>query len=69
LWLDRTTESFAPGYQNASDARFRLPRISQNQILQFDLLALHAALNARREARGVTCLRSRVRSAASRAEC
>lgn len=54
LWLDRTPESFVPGYPNASDARFRLPRINQNQILQFDPPALHAALDAQREARGLT---------------
>lgn len=54
LWLDRTRESFVPEYPNAGDSRFRLPRISRNQILQFDPQALHAALNARREARGLT---------------
>ena len=54
LWLDRTPESFVPGYPAAGDARYRLPQIRQNQILQFDAPALHAALNARREARGLT---------------
>jgi len=54
LWLDRTPESFVAGYPNASDSRFRLPQISQYQILQFDPPALHAALSARREARALT---------------
>ena len=54
LWLDRTPESFVPGYPDASDARFRLPSISKNEILQFDAPALHAALSARRQTRGLT---------------
>ena len=54
LWLGRTPESFVPGYPDANDARFHLPRISRKQILQFDPPALHAALNARREACGLT---------------
>ena len=54
LWLDRTPESFVAGYPNASDSRFRLPQISEYQILQFDPPALHAALSARREARALT---------------
>jgi hypothetical protein len=54
LWLDRTPESFVPGHADASGARFRLPRISPNEILQFDAPALSAALNARHQARGLT---------------
>jgi hypothetical protein len=54
LWLDRTPESFIPDFPDANAERFRLKRLGQNQILRWNVVALHTALNARREARGMT---------------
>lgn len=54
LWLDRTPESFVPGNQEADTERFRLPELQRGQILRWDTKALHAALNAQRQARALT---------------
>jgi hypothetical protein len=53
-WLDRTPESFVPGFRDGDAERFRLPRAGTARILRFDTKALHAALNAQRQARGMT---------------
>jgi hypothetical protein len=54
LWLGRTPESFVPGLGQADSERFRLREVSKGQILRWDTKALHAAINSRREARGMT---------------
>jgi len=54
LWLHRTPESFVPGFQEAGAARFRFRELGREQILRWDTRALHAALNAQRQARGMT---------------
>ena len=54
LWLDRAPESFIPGFEDAGAQRFRLPKPSPAQILRWDLKALHAALDAQRQARGLS---------------
>jgi hypothetical protein len=54
LWLDRSPESFVPGFQNAEAARFKLRKLGTEQILRFDTKALYAALNAQRHAKGLT---------------
>lgn len=54
LWLDRTPESFVPGFRNADAERYKLRKLSTKQILRFDTKALYAALNARRQAKGLT---------------
>jgi hypothetical protein len=54
LWLRRTPESFVPGFPEADAERFRLRQLRRGQILRWDTKALHAALNAQRQARGMT---------------
>ena len=54
LWLRRTPESFIPGFEEADAERYRLREIGREQTLRWDTKALHAALNARRQARGMT---------------
>ena len=54
LWLRRTPESFVPGFTEADAERFRLRELGNEQILRWDTKALHSALNAQRQARGLT---------------
>lgn len=54
LWLGRSPESFVPGLADAADPRFRLPEPGAGRILRWDTRALYAALDAQREARGMT---------------
>ena len=54
LWLDRTPESFVPGFVDADAERFRLRRLSTRQIQRFDTKALYAAVNAQRLSKGLT---------------
>jgi hypothetical protein len=54
LWLDRTPESFIAGFPDSDDARYRLQRPDGEYILRWDARALHAALDAARNARGIT---------------
>jgi hypothetical protein len=54
LWLDRTPESFVPGFPNANADRFKLRKLGTRQILRFDTKALYAAVNAQRQAKGLT---------------
>jgi len=54
LWLRRTPESFVPGSPEADAERFRLPELRKGQILRWNTKALHSALNAQRQARGMT---------------
>jgi ribosomal protein L24E len=53
-WLNRTPESFVPGYQESEDASARLPDVSSHQVLRFDTKKLHAALDAQRIERKMT---------------
>jgi hypothetical protein len=48
LWMDRTPESFVPGFADAESAPYRLPPPGEGRILRWDTPALHAALDARR---------------------
>lgn len=54
LWLKSTPESFIPGRQASPAEAFSLPRVGPDRILRFDAVAIHAALDARRAARGLT---------------
>jgi hypothetical protein len=54
LWLRRTPESFVPGFEEADAERFRLRELEREQTLRWDTKALHSALNAQRQARGMT---------------
>jgi hypothetical protein len=54
LWLRRTPESFVPGIEEADADRFHLREVGSEQILRWDTKALHAALNAQLQARGMT---------------
>jgi hypothetical protein len=54
LWLRRPPESFIPGFKDADAERFRLPEPEAEQSLRWNTKALHAALNAQRQARGMT---------------
>jgi hypothetical protein len=52
LWLGRTPESFVPDIADASSSeRFRLPKLTDGQILRWDTRALFLALNAQRQDR------------------
>jgi len=53
-WLDRTPESFVPGIEDANGARFRLSDPGPTRLLRWDVPAIHTALDAERQARGVT---------------
>jgi hypothetical protein len=54
LWLRRTPESLIPGFPDADAGRFRLPDVRRDRVLRWDTRALHSALNAQRQARGMT---------------
>lgn len=54
LWLRRTPESFVPGFPDANADRFQLRDLGTTQVLRWDVAALHAALNAQRDSRGMT---------------
>jgi hypothetical protein len=54
LWLRRTPESFVPGFPDSNADRFQLRDVGSNRVLRWDVVALHSALNAQREARGMT---------------
>ena len=54
LWLRRTPESFVPGFEEADAERFRLRVVGEDQILRWDVKALHSALNAQRQGRGMS---------------
>ena len=54
VWLNRTPESFVPGFPDADAQRFHLPTLTEHQLLRWDVRALHAALNRERQARGMT---------------
>jgi uncharacterized protein YfiM (DUF2279 family) len=54
LWLDRTPESFVPGHPLAGAANAKLPRLDAERILRFDTRSIHAALDAKRRARGMS---------------
>lgn len=54
LWLGRSPESFVPGVKEADSERFRLREPGGDRILRWDTKALHSALNAERQARGMT---------------
>lgn len=51
-WLGRTPESFLTGLP--PQAETPLPESGPGRVLRFDTRALHAALNAQREARGLS---------------
>ena len=54
IWLERTPESFIPGFPDASADRYRLPTTEPDSILRWDAGALHAALDEQRRARNLT---------------
>lgn len=54
LWLRRTPESFVPGFPDADAERFRLREPGKGQTLRWDTRGLYSALNAQRQARGMT---------------
>ena len=47
-WLDRTPESFVPGYERSMPEATPLPSVGRDQILRFDTKALYLALNTQR---------------------
>jgi hypothetical protein len=53
-WLRRTPESFVPGHSDGLNEDARLPHVDPHQILRFDAVAIHAALDARRLERQLT---------------
>jgi hypothetical protein len=54
LWLGRTPESFVPDSVDADSNRFRLPDVTDHQVLRWDTRALFLALNAQRLERQLT---------------
>jgi hypothetical protein len=54
LWLRRTPESFVPDVVDGNSARFRLPELTEGQILRWDTGALFLALDAQRLERRLT---------------
>lgn len=54
LWLRRSPESFIPDFPDADAGRYQLGQVPQEQILRWDARALHAALDARRQERGLS---------------
>lgn len=54
LWLDRTPESFVPAHPGATHPDARLPRVTGNNILRFDVPLIYSRLDAQRVARGLT---------------
>jgi hypothetical protein len=53
-WLGRSPESFLADRAGESRATELLPQVGPSQILRFDTRALYAALDARREERGMS---------------
>ena len=53
-WLDRTPESFIPGFVPIQAPAFRLPIATPHQVIRLDTKKLYAALNARRTTRSMT---------------
>jgi hypothetical protein len=54
LWLDRTPESFVPGHPGGAHPDARLPGVSGNQILRFDVPSIYDKLDAQRAGRGLS---------------
>jgi Helix-turn-helix len=54
LWLHRTPESFVPGHPSPVTPDKILPEPSPDRRLRWDVPALHAALNQKRQERGMT---------------
>ena len=54
LWLDRTPESFVPDHPAPSTPDKLLPQPPPDRRLRWDVPALHAALNEKRQERGMT---------------
>ncbi|MGC4047956.1 MAG: hypothetical protein QM758_29530 [Armatimonas sp.] len=54
LWLGRAPESFLPGFIGADTEHFRLPMPAAGESLRWDTKAIYAALNIKREQRGMT---------------
>ena len=55
-WLNRTPESFMPGYSEIGAVSAELPGVPPNKVLRFDTKKLYSALNARRIEREMTWL-------------
>ena len=53
-WLDRTPESFVPGFEDADSERFHLRGLARGKVLRRDTKALYSALEEQRQARGMT---------------
>ena len=53
-WLRRTPESFLAGRDQAPSPAEALPVAGHSQILRFDTVAMHAALDAKRKEQGMT---------------
>lgn len=54
LWLDRTPESFVPGFRGADAVQFRLAVPGPARILRWDTRALFTALDHHRQSRDLT---------------
>src|SRR5262249_965738 len=54
LWLGRTPESFVPGFAAADSACFRLPQVTNDQVLRWDARAIYVAVDEKRRERHLT---------------
>jgi hypothetical protein len=54
LWLGRTPESFVSGVDDADAGPYRIEHPGPGRLLRWDAKALYSALNAQRQARGLT---------------
>jgi hypothetical protein len=53
-WLNRTPESFMPGYRESEQIDARLPDVPPGKVLRFDSKKIYAAVDARRIERQMT---------------
>ena len=53
-WLNRSPESFMPGYKESETGDATLPAVPPGAILRFDAKAIYAALDAQRTERKLT---------------
>ncbi len=53
MWLQRTPESFVPGFRHPDEEQYRLPELDSTHILRVDTTSMYAALNLERLARGL----------------
>jgi hypothetical protein len=54
IWLERTPESFVPGFEEADEEAYKLPLPGTHEIVRFDSASIFRAVNAVRTARALS---------------